>query len=130
MHELGLCEAVVDAVVRRAQGRAVSWARVRVGGHAVDPAVIAQGVEMAAAGTSAEGMRLEVVAVPARSICRGCGADESVADALALAACTRCGSVDVEIHGDEDAVLEAVGYRGDTRSTGDTEENAWTQSSF
>lgn len=130
MHELGLCEAVVDTVLRRAQGRPVSWARVRVGGHAVDPAVMAQGVAMAALGTPAEGMRLEVVAVPDRLICRGCGADEPVADALSLAACARCGSVDVEVRGGEESVLEAVGYRREATKAGDAEVNAWTQSSF
>jgi Zn finger protein HypA/HybF involved in hydrogenase expression/hemerythrin-like domain-containing protein len=111
MHELGLCEAVADAVVRRARGRPVAWARVRVGGHAVDPEVIAQGVAVAAAGTSAEGMDLQVVADPARARCRSCGAEAPVTDALALAACSRCGGIDVEVTGAEHAVLEAVGYR-------------------
>jgi hydrogenase nickel incorporation protein HypA/HybF len=129
MHELGLCDAVVEAVLRRAQGRPVSWARVRIGGHAVDPAVITQGVQMAAAATLAERMRLEIVAVPARAVCGACGADEPVTDALSLVACGRCGSIEVEVQGDEDAVLEAIGYRASEGETDDTEGNGWTQSS-
>lgn len=116
MHELGLCEGVVDALVERARGRPVAWARVRVGGHPVDPAVISQGVAMAAAGTEAEGVRLELVMDPARSRCRRCGAEEPVEDAMSLAACRRCGGVDVDVVGTDHAVLEAVGYRQERRA--------------
>lgn len=111
VHELGLCDGVVQAIRRRAQGRPVSWARVRVGGHALDPEVIAQGAAMAAAGTEAEGFSLELVVEPMRTVCGRCGADEPVEEAMALAACPRCGSVDIEVTGSEHAVLEAVGYR-------------------
>ncbi|MGH9103425.1 MAG: hydrogenase/urease maturation nickel metallochaperone HypA [Acidimicrobiales bacterium] len=111
MHELGLCDAVVEAVIRRARGRPVSWARVRLGGHPVDPSVITQGVAVAAAGTEAEAMVLELVLDPARARCRRCGAEEEVVDGLSLAVCRRCGGMDVEMVGAEHAVLEAVGYR-------------------
>ncbi len=36
MHELGLCEAIVAATVRRAAGRRVTAVRVRIGGVDVD----------------------------------------------------------------------------------------------
>jgi hydrogenase nickel incorporation protein HypA/HybF len=111
VHELGLCDGVVEAICRRADGRPVSWARVRIGGHAVDPEVIAQGVAVAAAGTEAQGLTLEVVVDPARAHCRSCGVEEPVGDAVALAACRHCGGIDVELTGSEHAVLEAVGYR-------------------
>lgn len=111
MHELGLCEGVVEAICRRAKGRPVSWARVRVGGHAVDPAVINQGVVMAAAGTEAEGLSLELILDPVRCRCPRCGAEEPIDNALGLAACVHCGSLDVEVVGSEHAVLEAVRYR-------------------
>lgn len=140
MHELGLCEAVVEAICRRASGRPVSWARVRVGGHPVDPAVIEQNVAMAAAGTEAEGLRLEVVTDPLLARCRACGSEEPVGDATGLAACRHCGGVDVELVGADTAVLEAVGYRpeaagyepgathADTKRAGAREEEAWTPS--
>jgi hydrogenase nickel incorporation protein HypA/HybF len=111
VHELGLCDGVVEAICRRAGGRPVGWARVRIGGHAVDPEVIAQGVALAAAGTEAEDLTLEVIVDPVRVHCGSCGAEEPVANALGLAACSHCGGIDVELIGSEHAVLEAVGYR-------------------
>jgi hydrogenase nickel incorporation protein HypA/HybF len=126
VHELGLCDGIAEAIVRRAKGRPVSWARVRIGGHAVDPAVIEQGVAIATLGTEAEGVELEVAVDPLRSRCRGCGAEEDVADAPSLVACRACGSVDVEVRGTEHAVLEALAYR----STVETRrEMTWTRSS-
>ncbi|MBM0237276.1 hypothetical protein JNW88_09080 [Micromonospora sp. ATA32] len=53
MHETGLSEAIVAAAVRRAAGRRVTGLRVRIGGHPVDPEVVAQGIQLAAAGTIA-----------------------------------------------------------------------------
>lgn len=121
MHELGLCEAIADAIERRAKGRPVTWARVRIGGHAVDPALIRQGVQMAAAGGPAESVDLEVILDPARARCRRCGTEAPVTDALGLTACQACGGIDVEVVGGEEAVLEAVAYATDGRQTG--EEN-------
>lgn len=118
MHELGLCEAVVEAVLRRAHGRPVTWARVRIGGHPVDPEVIRQGVAMAATGTAAESMELELVIDPLRARCRSCGGEEPVADALGMAACPRCGGIDIELVGAEAACLEAVGYPSRDRVEG------------
>lgn len=110
MHELGLCDGIAEAVRRRADGRRVSWARVRIGGHAVDPEVIRQGVEVAVAGTELEGMSLDVIGDPARTRCRSCASEQPVEDAVGLAACPRCGGIDVEVVGTEHAVLEAVGF--------------------
>lgn len=119
MHELGLCDAIVEAIRARAKGRPVAWARVRVGGsHAVAPEVIAQGVAVAGGGTEVEGADLELVVDPMRSRCKSCGAEAPVDDALSLVACRRCGGLDVSIEGSDHAVLEAVGYRGpDVRTT-------------
>lgn len=110
MHELGLCQSVLEAVVDRAQGRQVDWARVRVGGHPVDPDVIGQGVALLAVGTEAEHMSLELRLEPLRTRCARCGAEEPVTDAAGLAACRRCGGIDVEVVGSEHAVVEAVAY--------------------
>lgn len=112
-----MCEGIAEAVRRRADGRKVRWARVRIGGHAVDPEVIRQGVAVAVAGTDLEGMKLQVVADPARTKCRGCGAEEPVADAIGLVACPTCGGIDVEVVGSDHAMLEAVGYAAPERKT-------------
>ncbi len=124
MHELGMCEAVVEAICRRAGGRPVSWAQVRVGGHPVDPEVISQGVAMAAMGTEAQGLLVDVVLDPLRARCRRCGADEPVDDALGLAACRSCGGVDIELVGAEHVVLQALAYREAEKG-----EETWTPSS-
>lgn len=126
MHELGLCEALVDALASRGRGRAVTWARVRVGGHAVDPGVIRQGVAMAAAGTEVEGIELEVIVDPLRVRCGRCGSEEPVQVGAALAVCPRCGGVDLELVGSEQAQVEAARYAA---AGEDPKEGAWMPSS-
>lgn len=124
MHEMGLCEAIAEAIEHRAGGRRVTWARVRVGGHAVDPEVIRQGVAMAAAGGPAGDVKLDVVVDPAHARCGRCGTETAVTDALGLVACQSCGGIDVEVVGTEEAVLEAVAY-----AAADGKDQQWTPSS-
>jgi hydrogenase nickel incorporation protein HypA/HybF len=109
MHELGLCEDILQAVLRRAGGRRVRAARVRVGGHPVDPEIISMNVQIAAAGTVAEGLRVDVVSSPTGMRCRACGRLADPDDAFALIACRHCGGIDVVADGDDhDVVLESI----------------------
>lgn len=109
MHELELCEDILRAVLRRADGRRVHAARVRIGGHPVDPDVIETNVQLAAAGTPAEGIRVDVVSVPSTLRCRSCGAVADASDALAMVACRRCGGIDVGYETEEhEVVLESI----------------------
>ena len=108
MHELGMCEGIVEAALRRADGRPVRGMRVRVGGHPVDPEVIEHGVQVAAMGTGAEGAVLDLVLEPLSVRCGDCGAQTPVSCAMTLAACPECGGVDVESAGGEDVVLESI----------------------
>ena len=64
MHEIGLCEAIIDAVERRAAGRRVLAVRVRAGDDlmVVEPA-LDQAFALVAEGTVAEGARMEMVPV-------------------------------------------------------------------
>ncbi|TDC62889.1 hydrogenase maturation nickel metallochaperone HypA [Actinomadura sp. GC306] len=103
-----MCEGIVEAALRRADGRPVRGIRVRVGGHPVDPAVVEQGVRLAAAGTVAEDAALDLVLEPLSVHCDRCGARTPVNSATALAACPACGSVDVRSTGREDVVLESI----------------------
>jgi len=105
MHELGLCEDILRAVLNRAAGRPVVAARVRIGGHPVDPEVINQNVQVAAMGTAAEGIRIEVISRPTVLRCRDCGATADAGDALALVACRHCGGVDIAADDDQHEVL-------------------------
>jgi hydrogenase nickel incorporation protein HypA/HybF len=108
MHETGLVDAIVRAAVRRGAGRRVTGLRVRVGGHPVDPAVVTQGIQMAACGTVAEGVDVELVMEPMTVRCAGCGHEGPVTDHLSVVACRQCGAVDVEVSGDEEVVLESI----------------------
>jgi hydrogenase nickel incorporation protein HypA/HybF len=108
MHEMGLCEAILEAVLRRANGRAVKSVRVRVGGHPVNPGVIDQAFRLAAAGTAAADADIDLVMTPSTVRCRGCGAQPAVADAFDLAVCSQCGGFDVEVAGIDEVVLESI----------------------
>lgn len=109
MHELGLCEDILRAVLKRADGRRVRAARVRIGGHPVDPEVINTNVQVAAVGTPAEGIQVEVISRPTALRCRNCGQLADAADAMALIACRHCGGVDIAAaEDDHDVVLESI----------------------
>jgi hydrogenase nickel incorporation protein HypA/HybF len=109
MHEFGLCEAIVEAVERRADGRRVAAVRVRVGArHVVVSSAMDQAFSLASGGTVADGARMEVVVVPMVVACKGCGHTADSADPLAV--CAACGGVDVDVSGGDELVLEAVEY--------------------
>jgi len=111
VHELGLCEDIVAAVERRANGRPVARYRVQVGRlHHVHPEAFEQSIEMAAAGGPAEGAVAELVLVPVRVQCTTCG-ERTEADEL-ISACAACGSMDVELCGGEELMLEFIEYEG------------------
>jgi hydrogenase nickel incorporation protein HypA/HybF len=107
MHELGLCEAIVEAVERRAQGRRVTGVRVRVGTlHRVVEPALDQAFMMAATGTVAEDAEVELVVVPVRVHCHTCGQETESEDPLAV--CGKCSSDDVEITGGNELLLESI----------------------
>ncbi|MGH8890863.1 MAG: hydrogenase maturation nickel metallochaperone HypA [Acidothermaceae bacterium] len=111
MHEVGLCEAIVDATLKRANGRRVESVRVRIGGHPIDPEVIDQGFRIAAMGTVAADATVDLVVEPMVLHCHGCGANSPANDALGMVACPACGGIDVDLHGHEDVVLESISLR-------------------
>ena len=111
MHELGLCEAIVGAVERRAGEREVTHVRVRVGRlHHVHPEAFEQSFLMAAAGTVASEARAELVLLPVRARCRSCDGEVET-DEMPLA-CPACGGVDMALTGGDELVLESIEYRG------------------
>jgi hydrogenase nickel incorporation protein HypA/HybF len=65
VHEVGLCESLLDAVERRAAGRRVLGVKFRVGEqHRVVEEALDQAFEMVAVGTVAEGAAVELEVVP------------------------------------------------------------------
>ena len=111
MHELGLCTSIVDAIERRAGERHVANVRVRVGRlHHVHPDAFDQSFAIAAMGTVAEQASAELVLVPVAAHCSGCdGAWEC--DDVPLA-CPTCESVNIDLVGGDELVLESVEYKG------------------
>jgi len=64
MHEVGLCEGIVDAALRRAAGRRPVRVRVRVGGHhAADREALEQAFQVLTMETELVDATLEVVPV-------------------------------------------------------------------
>lgn len=116
MHEVGLASGVLEAVEHRAAGRRVLGAGVRVGAsHRVSVASLAQGFELVAAGTVAEGAVLEVELVPTPLACGACGTTSSVEDQAA--ACPACGSVDVTLDRRDELVLTWIRVEDPAPST-------------
>ena len=76
MHELGLCEDILDAVQRRAGDRPVARVRVRVGRlHHVHRTRSSSPSRSLRRGSVAEDATAELVIVPIRGHCPDCGSE-------------------------------------------------------
>jgi hydrogenase nickel incorporation protein HypA/HybF len=107
VHELGLCEGILQAVERRAAGRRVSRVRIRVGAqHRVVESALEQAFALVSQGTVADGAAVDLVVVPVRVRCLDCGHAGESTDALA--ACPACGALDLETEGGDELILEAI----------------------
>ncbi|MCW2945209.1 MAG: hydrogenase expression/synthesis, HypA [Actinoallomurus sp.] len=107
MHEVGLAEAILEAVEKRAAGRPVTRAKVRAGAllHVVEPSM-GQAFQLVTEGTVAEGAAIDVVVTPAQITCRACGHQDGTHDPLAV--CPACGGDDVDVTGGNELVLESI----------------------
>lgn len=114
MHEVGLCEGIVEAVERRAAGRPVAAVRVRAGTmlRIVEPS-LQQAFALVAGGTVADGAAIEMTEVPAQLYCEECLHQVDTTDALAV--CPECGGDRVRLTGGEDLVLESITLREGAR---------------
>jgi hydrogenase nickel incorporation protein HypA/HybF len=109
MHELGLCEGVMEAVERRAAGRPVEVVRIRAGAlHRVVESSMTTAFELVSVGTVAQNARLELVPVPVHVSCRGCGLEAESDDPYAV--CGECGSPDVDLRGGDELMLESITF--------------------
>jgi hydrogenase nickel incorporation protein HypA/HybF len=110
VHEIGLSEGIVEAVLRRAGDRTVTGAVVRAGvRQRIVPDLMRQAFAMVAAGTVAEAAVLDVQVVPVSVGCRACGQVRESLDHLA--ACSVCGSEDVDISCGDELTLVSVTVR-------------------
>jgi len=96
MHELSLCQAILDQVDQRAGDREVRRAEVRIGYlRQVVPDSLTFAWEMLTDGSHREGCELVVEHIPARVRCRSC-AVETTLDWPVLA-CAACEGIDVDL---------------------------------
>ena len=110
MHEIGMCESVLAAVERRAQGRSVDALTVRVGALLrVVPEAFAQAFAMVSAGTVADGATPELIVVPVQGMCDECSTSFESDDPMLV--CPSCNSLRVSREGGDDLVLESIRYR-------------------
>jgi hydrogenase nickel incorporation protein HypA/HybF len=107
MHELSIAGAVVDIVNRHAGGRRVTKVELRVGHlRQVVPSALEFAFELVAEGTPAEGAVLEMEEVPATVACRRCQSETTLA--AFPAQCGTCGSLDVDVTGGEELLVDAL----------------------
>ena len=98
MHELSVASAVVDTVLRHAEGRRVLVVNLRIGQlRQVVPDSLAFYFELVARDTLVEGARLEQVVVPVRMRCEAC-ADQWEPELMFR--CPECGGAGEVLAGD------------------------------
>jgi hydrogenase nickel incorporation protein HypA/HybF len=107
VHELSICEAIVDTTMRRANGRPVTRVNVQIGHlRQVVPDALQFGWEMLTDGTELEGCALDIEQVPATVHCRECGV-ESTLD-MPILCCSACGSFEVRLLTGEEFLLVSL----------------------
>ena len=100
MHELSVSSAVLDTVLKHAEGRRVTAVSLRVGHlRQVVPDSLAFYFELVSRETLCEGARLELQVVAARLRCEDCAREWDPEDAWFR--CTGCGGPGQVIAGNE-----------------------------
>jgi hydrogenase nickel incorporation protein HypA/HybF len=106
MHELSLVRDLVDLIAERFTGRRVTRVILEIGKlAAVVPDALQFCFELCIAGTPAEGARLEILELPGRARCRGCGTELAVGGYFETCS---CGSGDLELLAGTELRLKAV----------------------
>jgi hydrogenase nickel incorporation protein HypA/HybF len=108
VHELSLANAIVDTVVRHADGRRVTAVQLRVGAlRQVVPASLDFYWDVVSRETACEGARLEQELVPARLRCAACEDEWDLERPVLL--CPRCGSGEsVEVASGDELEVESI----------------------
>ena len=110
MHELAICQALIDEVQRVAQAQRaerVAGVRVRCGALAgVVPELLYRAYEVARAGTLAEEATLTIEESPVRVRCPRCGNESAVS--VQRLACPACGEWRTEVVAGDELLLMSV----------------------
>jgi len=107
VHELSLSSAIVNTVVKHAEGRPVTVVSLRIGRlRQVIPDTLEFYFGFVSRGTVCEGARLEQQVVPAALRCRGC--ERSWEIDFPDFRCPACGRADVEVVSGEEFEVESI----------------------
>jgi hydrogenase nickel incorporation protein HypA/HybF len=110
MHELAICQALIEQVERIARDNAaerVVAVVVAIGPLAgVEPKLLEHAYPLAAAGTVAEHATLRIESVPLKVRCRTCGAESEAAANRLL--CGACADWHVDVTSGEEMLLQRV----------------------
>ncbi|MDQ1435775.1 MAG: hydrogenase nickel incorporation protein HypA/HybF [Actinomycetota bacterium] len=107
MHELALCEAILDTVNRQAGGGRVDRVRVRIGYfRQVVPDSLLFSWELLTEGTDLAGCTLDIDHVPAIVECRSCSARTNLDAPILL--CGSCLGSDVELLCGEEFLIASI----------------------
>ena len=106
MHELAICQLIVDVCAERAGPAKVRRVTLEVGGlAAVMIEALQFSFDLCCRGTALDGALLDVVEVTGRGRCRRCGALFEMPDYLTRCA---CGSCDVECVAGDDFMIRSM----------------------
>ncbi len=107
MHELAICEAILDTVTARADGRSVPRVDVRIGHlRQVVPDSLLFSWEILTQGTDLAGCTLVIEHVPAVVHCLDCAAGTTLD--LPILACAACGGFHVELVSGEEFQIASL----------------------
>lgn len=110
MHELSVCQALLDQVEAIARDRnacAVTEINVQIGPlSGVEPILLQQAFRIASAGTLAEGARLNLSTMPVRVHCRSCGVETAALPARLV--CAECGDWRTTLVSGDDLLLTTI----------------------
>ncbi len=95
MHEHSIVQSLIDAVLDKTGSRAVTGVNLRIGPlSGVLPDALRFCFDVASAGTTLAGARLQIEEPLGRGLCRTCGNDFALTDMFLLCP---CGSADVHV---------------------------------
>ena len=112
MHELALCEAIVDTVTHHARGRRVRQVNLRIGHfRQVVPDTLTFCWDVWVRNTELESSVLSIASVPAALECGECASTTTLVDPYRL--CGSCGSADVTMISGEEFLVESLDLESD-----------------
>jgi hydrogenase nickel incorporation protein HypA/HybF len=107
LHELSICQSIVDIVNRHAAGRGVRTVHVRVGKlRQIVPDTLAYCWTMVSEQTPLAGSELRIESIPAAIRCTRCDHRQTLAEAILV--CDSCGGHEVAIVAGEEFLITSL----------------------